>query len=365
MAVFDAERRRMTHAGRWTRERSRWLKVAATVGAPTERIARLASAPISAEVVSAAEALYTTTVERSFRAARRIIAGRTPRASAASRRKSCSGSPARRSRRPTTSSGCTVKARPPQLRGIEETTRQAELVSAGCCDACRADGGQTFKISLERRAPRLPHAGCPKGLCRCDWSCRCGTRRWSGDSFGEERALTKRPDARRVAHDRGRRQGGGLRSARLPVHPEPRRGRRHGRFRQGARRQGRVRDRGRRHPRGDARPDERTAADPADRPCRRRPPILVYRVADHRAAVAELKKRGWSPARSLEIPRDRAARSGRRAATGSPSTNWRDRPSWPTSRGAATSEVPAPAVRALAGRRGRRGRRGVAGTDES
>ncbi len=31
-------------------------------------------------------------------------------------------------------------------------------------------------------------------------------------------------------------------------------------------------------------------------------PILVYRVADHRAAVAELKKRGWSPARSLEIP---------------------------------------------------------------
>ena len=48
-------------------------------------------------------------------------------------------------------------------------TRQAELVSASCCDACRADGGQTFKISLELRTPRLPHAGCPKGLCRCDW----------------------------------------------------------------------------------------------------------------------------------------------------------------------------------------------------
>lgn len=31
-------------------------------------------------------------------------------------------------------------------------------------------------------------------------------------------------------------------------------------------------------------------------------PILVYRVADHRAAVAELKKRGWTPSRSLEIP---------------------------------------------------------------
>ena len=31
-------------------------------------------------------------------------------------------------------------------------------------------------------------------------------------------------------------------------------------------------------------------------------PILVYRVADHKAAVADLKKRGWTPARSLEIP---------------------------------------------------------------
>jgi hypothetical protein len=31
-------------------------------------------------------------------------------------------------------------------------------------------------------------------------------------------------------------------------------------------------------------------------------PILVYRVADHKAAVAELKKRGWTPSRSLEIP---------------------------------------------------------------
>jgi hypothetical protein len=31
-------------------------------------------------------------------------------------------------------------------------------------------------------------------------------------------------------------------------------------------------------------------------------PILVYRVTDHRRAVAELKSRGWTPARSLEIP---------------------------------------------------------------
>ena len=31
-------------------------------------------------------------------------------------------------------------------------------------------------------------------------------------------------------------------------------------------------------------------------------PIMVYRVADLRAAVAELEGRGWTPVRSLEIP---------------------------------------------------------------
>src|SRR3954452_20363605 len=31
-------------------------------------------------------------------------------------------------------------------------------------------------------------------------------------------------------------------------------------------------------------------------------PIMVYRVADHAAAVAELKELGWSAERSLEIP---------------------------------------------------------------
>jgi hypothetical protein len=31
-------------------------------------------------------------------------------------------------------------------------------------------------------------------------------------------------------------------------------------------------------------------------------PIMVFRVADHAATVATLRKRGWKPARSLEIP---------------------------------------------------------------
>ena len=31
-------------------------------------------------------------------------------------------------------------------------------------------------------------------------------------------------------------------------------------------------------------------------------PILVYQVTDHRAAVTELRARGWTVARALEIP---------------------------------------------------------------
>jgi hypothetical protein len=169
VAVFEAERRRMTNAGRWTRERDRWLKVAATVGAPSQRIARLAGAPISAEVVASAEALYTTTVERAFRAARRDR--RWEDASRIRRDQAqvlfrFAGSPVPP---PEAIVRLHREGASAQLRGIEEMTRQAELVSAGCCDVCKADGGGTFKISLELRTPRLPHEGCVKGLCRCDW----------------------------------------------------------------------------------------------------------------------------------------------------------------------------------------------------
>jgi len=47
--------------------------------------------------------------------------------------------------------------------------RQVELVAAGCCAICARDNGRTFRISAELRGQRLPHAGCPKGLCQCDW----------------------------------------------------------------------------------------------------------------------------------------------------------------------------------------------------
>jgi hypothetical protein len=55
------------------------------------------------------------------------------------------------------------------LRSLASQGTGAELVSAGCCAACRSDDGRVFKIADELRTPRLPHAGCTKGICGCDW----------------------------------------------------------------------------------------------------------------------------------------------------------------------------------------------------
>ena len=56
-----------------------------------------------------------------------------------------------------------------ELKGIAEIARDAELVAARCCDVCRGDDKAIARISTELRTPRLPHAGCTKGLCRCRW----------------------------------------------------------------------------------------------------------------------------------------------------------------------------------------------------
>ena len=144
--------------------------------------------------------------------------------------------------------------------------------------------------------------------------------------------------------------------------PSARRRRGHGRPHGRARRSGRLRHRGRRDP---GRDDRRSAGAPrilltdhldGDRP------ILVYRVADLRAADGR-PRRAWLDARA--VTRDpawvRAARSDRPVAIGSRSTRRAARRSCATSRAGATSEAPdagsspgespAPAVRALAGRR--------------
>jgi hypothetical protein len=167
--VFEAERRREAGSGRLKRERERWLRLAAAAGAPADRQARLAAAPLSEIVVGSARALYLSAVDRAFRAARRDheweAASRIRREHATALYR-LAGSPV-----PPTPDLVAVfrEGVVAELRGIAEISRDAQLVSAACCDACRADDRQIFRIATELRAPRLPHESCPKGLCRCRW----------------------------------------------------------------------------------------------------------------------------------------------------------------------------------------------------
>ena len=167
--VFQAERRRVASAGRLNRDRARWLKLAAAAGAPADRAARLSAAEVSDQVVEGCRALYLGTVEQSFRAARRERrwedASRIRRAQALALYR-VAGSPVPppegvvRLHRDGTAA---------ELRAIAEIAREAELVGAACCDTCRAEDGRILRITAELRVHRLPHEGCPKGLCRCRW----------------------------------------------------------------------------------------------------------------------------------------------------------------------------------------------------
>ncbi len=167
--VFESERERITTSGRMARERERWLKLAASAGAPTDRQARLAASTLSEKVVEGARTLYLSTVDRAFKAAKRDHQWET----------------ASRVRRDQATALYRVEGSPvpppddlvdlyregvaAELRGIAEISRDAELVSATCCDICRADDRKIFRIANQLKVPRLPHQGCPKGLCRCGW----------------------------------------------------------------------------------------------------------------------------------------------------------------------------------------------------
>jgi hypothetical protein len=174
--VFVAERQRVAASGRLTRERQHWLRLAAAAGAPPEKQARLASARLTEDLVVAARALYLTTVDRAFRLAKREhdweMASRLRREKATVLYRDA-GSPL-----PVSAEFVEVfrEGVAAELRGLAEISRDAELASASCCDACRADDRLVSRISQELRVPRLPHAGCPKGLCRCHWDLAEGKR---------------------------------------------------------------------------------------------------------------------------------------------------------------------------------------------
>jgi hypothetical protein len=142
---------------------------ASEVGAPAVRIAKLDQAPISEAVVAASRALYVTAVEGTVQAAKRDRrwedASRILRDHAMTLFR-IAGSPIPPPEdvlRPHREAAAAT------LRGLEDVARAAELVSGRCCEICKADDGRIFRIANELRTPRLPHDGCPQGLCRCDW----------------------------------------------------------------------------------------------------------------------------------------------------------------------------------------------------
>ena len=167
--VFESERIRSANFGRWSKERAQWLKLATSVRADPSRIERLAAAPLSVQVVASAKTLYTSTAERQYRDAKREDrwedASRLKRDQAGAMHR-LAGSPAA----PTADVlAMHREAVATELRGIGKMAKEASLVGSDCCDPCRADDGRTFKIAAELRTPRLPHDGCPKGLCHCRW----------------------------------------------------------------------------------------------------------------------------------------------------------------------------------------------------
>lgn len=170
--LFEAERRRVADAERLTRECGGWLRLAALAGAPPDMLearARAVAARPTPEAVTRARRLYATTVERASRAARRrrdwkTVADLRWRQARAYHR--AAGSPA-----PPEPAAVALhqEALEASLRRIAEVGREAEVVGGTCCDACRSDTGRTVRISAEIKAPSLPHAGCPLGLCGCLW----------------------------------------------------------------------------------------------------------------------------------------------------------------------------------------------------
>jgi hypothetical protein len=167
--VFEAERHRGALEQTWTRQRRDWLALGRLVGAAADRRQRIGDAPLSAAAVQAARTLYLVAVERAVREARRdkhweVVARLRRQQAAALYEKAGSSPPPSEEIVALHREGIAAT-----LRELAAVARVVELVGAACCAACRAENEKVFKIVDELRMPRLPHPGCPRGLCACDW----------------------------------------------------------------------------------------------------------------------------------------------------------------------------------------------------
>jgi hypothetical protein len=167
--VFEAQRRREANVAAWTAARAERLRLARTVRAPDDRRQRIAAKPIGEEVVAEARTLYLSAATKAAQAARR--AGNLDDVARIGRERAWAlyqeaGSPVPP---PEEIAKLHADAMMALLRSLRVMGTHAEVVGGTCCPACRRDDGRAFAIADELRTPRLPHAGCPRGLCPCEW----------------------------------------------------------------------------------------------------------------------------------------------------------------------------------------------------
>jgi hypothetical protein len=167
--VFEAERKREADAVSWTGQRAEWLRHALYVGASPERRDRIAAKPVSEASVTEARELYLAAAARAIKAATRAgdwdVVARLGREQATALYREA-GSPVPV---PDVIAAVHATAMAALLRSLKPLGTHAEIVGGTCCPSCRADDARLFPISDELRTLRLPHAGCPRGLCPCEW----------------------------------------------------------------------------------------------------------------------------------------------------------------------------------------------------
>ena len=167
--ALEAGQRRIKVTARLARIRDRWLTQASAVGASPAAIERIGRVTATEEGVEAARALYLGAANRAF-----VAANRERRfAEAASIRRAHVQALLRErgAADPVTDEiiGMYRDAMSAELKSQREFGRDVELVGAACCEACDVDSGLVVRITEEIKATRLPHAGCPKGVCLCRW----------------------------------------------------------------------------------------------------------------------------------------------------------------------------------------------------
>ncbi|HYO41929.1 MAG TPA: hypothetical protein VES19_01915 [Candidatus Limnocylindrales bacterium] len=167
--VFEGERQREADIARWTAQRADWLRLAQGIHAPPEKIARIAGRYLAPETVAEARSLYVATARAVQKAAAKArdwdVAAKVGREQAAALHRDA-GAPVPV---PDEIAALHADAMMALLRSQAGAGSHAEIVGGRCCAACRKDDGKAFAIKEELRSPRLPHAGCPRGLCACEW----------------------------------------------------------------------------------------------------------------------------------------------------------------------------------------------------